>query len=100
MNTIDINKVDVLLAWGMSAAMRWRDLIAVTIPDDCKCQPINNTILFTAIRVTLSCYQCYRCEYHHYDKDEATVTFVLSSSWSITFARCLSHNHLDGKVCY
>jgi len=34
---IDIRKVDVLLAWGMSATVRWRDLIAaVTLSDESK----------------------------------------------------------------
>lgn len=34
---IDIRKVDVLLAWGMSATVRWRDLIAaVTLIDESK----------------------------------------------------------------
>jgi len=34
---IDIRKVDVLLAWGMSATVRWRDLIAaVTLTDESK----------------------------------------------------------------
>jgi len=36
-SVIDIRKVDVLLAWGMSATVRWRDLIAaVTLTDESK----------------------------------------------------------------